>query len=102
MLSASFDVTVRSTVTEETTWADFTRAVINYSNPSIPAQSTIETYPSTTIAGTTYTITMQSRNIASTALAWDNDTYTVILTRTDGGGLEQYIADVTHQANGLY
>ena len=62
----------------------------------------MESYPTTHIAGTTYTVTLQSCNFAGTALTWDDDTYTVTLTQSDGNGSETYTTTATHQSNGLY
>ena len=101
-MSASFAITIKSTVTEETTWADYTTVTIDFINPSIPSASTIETYSTLHEAGTTYTVTTQSRSFSGTALLWSDDTYTVTLTRSDGGGSESYSATATHQSNGLY
>lgn len=99
--TATFSLTFKSTVTEETTWADYTATTVNFINPSFPSTSTIETHPATHIAGTVYTVTLQSRNHASSAVAWGDDTYTVTLTRSDGGS-ESYTTTATHLSNGNY
>ena len=100
--TATFTLTIKSTVTEETTWADYTTVTINYINPSIPSASTIESYPSSHVAGTADTFTIQSRNFAGSSVTWNDDTYTVTITRSDGGGSETYTTTATHQSNGLY
>ena len=98
----TFALTISSTVVEETTWSNYATVTISYSNPSIPSASTIETYPTTHVAGTTYTLTKQSRNFAGTALSWADDTYTVTLTQSDGNGSETYTTTAAHSSNGLY
>lgn len=97
-----FEITISSTVTEETTWADYSVITIDYSNPSIPSGSTIESSAATHEAGTVYTMTMQSRTAGGTALTWNDDTYMATLTRTDGGGSEEYTGTAVHTSNGLY
>lgn len=47
-------------------------------------------------------MTMQSRNFVGSLLSWTDDTYTVSLVRSDGGGSEEYSATAVHQSNGLY
>lgn len=47
-------------------------------------------------------MTIQSRDISGNVLSHNDDTYTVTLTRSDGGGSEVHTATATHQADGLY
>ena len=88
--TAEFVIKIRSTITEETSWADFTDMVINYVNPSTPSTSTIETYFTQHEAGTAYTWEFQSRNWAGTAVTWPDDDYTITLTQSDGRGSTVY------------
>ena len=56
---------------------------------SDPNQSTIETFKTTHIAGELYTITIQSRdvqNILNNSLDSTFDVYSVLFSRSDGGG----------------
>lgn len=99
----TFILQLSSTLAEETTWYDSAVVTINYSNPSVPAQCTIETYSSVNHpAITVYTVTSQSRNRSGVALAHDDDTYTVTMTRSDGNGSETYTTTASHQSSGLY
>lgn len=35
-ITSTFEITISSTVVEETTWSNYATIVINYSNPSVP------------------------------------------------------------------
>ena len=87
---------------EETTWENLAVVIIEYSNPTVPAQSTLETYDVTHDAGIDYTMTFQSRDIAGNIMVHDDDVYSITLTRSDGGGSESLTATAVHQADGLY
>lgn len=97
-----FELTIASTVSEETTWKDISYITIEFSNPSVPLGSTVESFQTSNVAGINYVMTMQSRNFVGSALSWNDDTYTATLTRSDGGGSEEYEAVATHQSSGRY
>ena len=56
---------------------------------SDPSQSTIETFTTTHIAGELYKMTIQSRDTLGDPLDSTFDAYSVMLTRSDGGGSQQ-------------
>ena len=87
---------------EETTWANEVIMTINFSNPSVPSRCTLESYSTSHEAGIDYVMTIQSRDTSGNELTHDDDTYSITLTRSDGGGSEVLTATATHQSNGLY
>lgn len=83
----TIEIRVTSTVVEETTWAEYAVIILNYSNPSVPEKCTIETQdPTEHKSNFPYALTMQSRSRSGIALTHSGDTYTVTMTRSDGGG----------------
>ena len=67
-ITTSFDLQISSTVVEETTWSNYAVIIINYSNPAVPAASTLETQPEMPEAGIEFPITLQSRDVAGNIL----------------------------------
>lgn len=102
-IEASVEIRITSSVIEEPSWADYAVITINYSNPSISAQSTVETFdPIEHEASVPYSLTMQSRNRSGKAIDRSDDVYSITMTRTDGGGDQIYYATATHDVGGLY
>ena len=76
---------------------------IEIANPSVPNQCTIESKPTTHTAGTTYTMTLQSRTALGTAHTVTDDTYTVnFVCLSSDCGSESFSTTATHQGSGLY
>ena len=65
---------------------------------SVPAMSAVIDGPTNIIVGDTYTVTMQSKDAYSNDLAWNDDTYTLVLT----GSTWIHTAVATHVSSGLY
>ena len=63
---------------------------------SVPNQCTIESKPTTHTAGTTYTMTLQSRNSQGTAHSVSADTYTVTFACSSNCGSESFSTTATH------
>ena len=77
---------------------------VNLEVTTVPNSSTVESKPSSVIAGESYSMTMQSRNAAGTAYSVNDDTYYITWTCTESArcGSTSYTGYGSHYSSGLY
>ena len=72
-------------------------------NTSVPTKCTFSNTPAIThIAGLLYTLMIQSRDNYGAIIDATTDVYSILFTRSDGGGSLELTTTALYQAGGLY